>query len=158
MEQQVYIELAEYVAGGRPLKISQELISLVKRCGAFRKYSQLYRIWFSIDAESVVEKLRRGQPVKVQRTHATTRSWASVEAMYSEEGYEGYPVLVTRYTDVIGFDPIEVLRKGLELGLAGEEVSFVKRAVIMHEHQKEICTLQPIVEIREKDVYKVLND
>ena len=158
MEQQVYNELAEYVAGGRPLKISQELISLVKKYGAFRKYSQLYRIWFSVDAESVVEKLRRGQAAKVQSTHATTRSWYAVKTMYEEEGYEGYPVLVTRYTDVIGFDPIEVLRKGLELGLAGEEVPFVKRAVTMHGYQKEICTLQPIVEIREKDVYKVLND
>lgn len=156
MEQQVYIELAEYVAGGGTLKISQDLVSLVKRCGAFRKYSQLYRIWFSIDAESVVRKLHRGQPVEVRRTHATTRSWASVEAMYSEEGYEGYPVLVTRYTDVIGFDPIEVLRKGLDLGLAGEEASFVKRAVTMHEFQKEICILQPIVEIRKEDIYKVL--
>lgn len=155
MEQQTYMDLAEYVAGGRPLEISQELISLVKKYGAFRRYSRLYRIWLSVDTDKVLQHAQAGRSFAVQRTHACTRSWKAIKEMYEEEGYEGYPVLVTKYIDIVGFDPMEVLRNGIEL--ASSETSFVKRAIMMHEFQKEICTVQPITKIHKEDIYTVLN-
>lgn len=149
------MDLAEYVAGSKALEITQALVALVKKYGAFRRYSQLYRIWLFVDTDQVLNQLQQGRLFPVQRTHACTKSWKAVEEMYEEEGYEGYPVLVTKYTDIVGFDPMEVLRNGVEL--AGSEASFVKRAIMMHEFQKEICAVQPITEIRKEDIYKVLN-
>jgi hypothetical protein len=156
MEYQAYMDLAEYVAGGRPLTISKELISLVKRYGAFRKYQQLYRIWPFVDTDKVLQQVQQGKSFKVKETHACSRSLEAIKLMYEEEGYERYKVLVTKYTNVVGFDPIEVLLGGLSVLSDRGDFSFVRQAIMRYEFQQEVCVVEPITEIHKEDIFKVL--
>lgn len=160
MNEDPYLNLAEYIGSHQFITVDNSLLTLVRKYSRIQNYNSLYRVWYGVYIERAFKDFRSERSHKVGASHSYSSSFAAIKEIDKVLDY-GDTVIVTVHNGLQGFDPIQVLQRGLEDGLAGEleeDIEYIKHIIKENLYQKEVFVLNPITEIEQDDIYTILND
>jgi hypothetical protein len=132
MTEKFIIDVAQYVGANIDLDPKEHLAELRS---FLKHYTNLYRIWAEDDSDHVEQRLR------TMKTLATTRSLKSIKALAIDGDHDEGNV-ITMHSGV-GFMPIPIIRKALELNIVPKEKRFLEEIIHYNDYQQEVLLIKP---------------
>lgn len=141
------IDVAQLVGGNEPFDLDKYRqdpdVKWFFRAGFIQQYPVVYRTW---------GVYRKGQK---RKGISTTKSREALNELLKWDD----EAVVTKHTNVIGYEPISFLKMAVHNNLIEDKEieKYVKRVIFDNEYQEEVTLLTPI-ELREEDVIAIQNE